>query len=135
MEDRFDLFFLKLLNHLSNTRLVATLYVANFFLCTIIFMIFESHDFFNALWWCTVTWFTVGYGDLYPQSIGGKLFTMYTIISSHVLILVLTTNIVIKISRFRNKRHVRKHDFCPTHRELVAETIKCKECSDPLSLI
>ncbi|MBP7857966.1 ion transporter, partial [Candidatus Saccharibacteria bacterium] len=55
----------------------------------------------DALWWCTVTWFTVGYGDLYPLTGYGRLFGMYVIISSHIFIVLLTANVVAKLSQYR----------------------------------
>ncbi len=35
---------------------------------------------FDALWWAVVTLTTVGYGDLYPVTAGGRLFTMLVVL-------------------------------------------------------
>jgi len=35
---------------------------------------------FDALWWAVVTLTTVGYGDLYPVTVGGRLFTMLVVL-------------------------------------------------------
>lgn len=96
-----------LLYALSSWRVVALLYAANFVICTLGFMHIEQHGIINAVWWSTVTWFTVGYGDLLPLTDRGKLFTIYAIVSSHVLIILLTANFISRLSMVRNSRYKR----------------------------
>ena len=45
---------------------------------------------FDALWWSVVTLTTVGYGDLYPITDGGRLFTFFILIAGLGLIAVPT---------------------------------------------
>ena len=132
MTSMIDKTLLALLQFVSSTRRVAGLYIANFIFCTLVFMAAERQNLFDSLWWCTVTWFTVGYGDFVPKSFEGRLFTMYAIISSHILIVLITANFVIKLSRFRDHRHAKKHLFCDIHRQHLVESFECKDCNIPL---
>lgn len=54
---------------------------------------------------------------------------MYTIVSSHVLIVLITANFVILLIRYRNKRHARQYDFCKKHRRVLMESIDCEACN------
>eukprot|EP01060_Flectonema_neradi_P027455 TRINITY_DN37051_c0_g1_i1.p1 TRINITY_DN37051_c0_g1~~TRINITY_DN37051_c0_g1_i1.p1 ORF type:complete len:595 (+),score=92.09 TRINITY_DN37051_c0_g1_i1:163-1947(+) len=60
-----------------------------------LFFVEESpfQSIFHSLWWCMATLATVGYGDLVPISIGGKIIAGCTMISG-IFVLALPTSIL-----------------------------------------
>lgn len=59
--------------------------------------------FFDALWWSVVTLTTVGYGDLYPITVGGRLFTFVVLLTGLGLIAVPTGIIASSLNSIRRK--------------------------------
>ena len=104
LEDSADWVFDKLFYIASHTKLTALLYVINFVGCTAAFAIMEQRPLDDAIWWIVTTWFTVGYGDLYPLTHNGKFLAIYTIMSSHVLIILLTANFISRLSLYRKTK-------------------------------
>ena len=39
----------------------------------LLFSYFEDKPLFESFWWAIVTGLTIGYGDLYPVTVGGKI--------------------------------------------------------------
>lgn len=86
----------------GSLRLTFAAYLLNFSFCLVVFMMMEGISFLDSLWFCTVSWFTVGYGDMVPQTTNGKIFAIYAIISAHVLVILVTANFVTKLAQARN---------------------------------
>lgn len=96
-------------------RLIENLIVIGFMVFAIVFgtvgiMIFEEgadsgYDTIgDALWWCIVTITTVGYGDMYPQTTGGRIIAgviMFIGLSFYALLTGLVTSLL--IDRFRRE--------------------------------
>jgi voltage-gated potassium channel len=58
---------------------------------------------FDALWWASVTLTTVGYGDRYPITVGGRIFTMLMLFVALGVIAVPTGLVSSALSRMRHK--------------------------------
>jgi len=58
---------------------------------------------FHSLWWGVVTLTTVGYGDMYPITVGGKLFTFVILLIGLGIVAVPTGLIATAFSKTINK--------------------------------
>ena len=45
---------------------------------------------FHSMWWAVATLTTVGYGDIYPVTVGGKIFTTFIVFIGMGLVAVPT---------------------------------------------
>ena len=57
----------------------------------LLFSYFEGKPLFESFWWACVTGLTIGYGDLYPVTVGGKIVA---IVLMHAVPLVIIPLIV-----------------------------------------
>ncbi|MGE3466515.1 MAG: potassium channel family protein [Pyrinomonadaceae bacterium] len=56
-----------------------------------LFSYFEGKPWFDSMWWAAVTGLTIGYGDMFPVTIGGKLVALFLM---HVVPLVIIPLVV-----------------------------------------
>lgn len=59
-----------------------------------LFSYFEDKPLFESFWWACVTGFTIGYGDLYPVTVGGKIVAIALM---HVVPLIIIPLIVARL--------------------------------------
>lgn len=57
---------------------------------------------FHSFWWAVTTLTTVGYGDAYPVTLGGKMFTFFALMIGLVFVAVPTGLFASAISAARN---------------------------------
>ena len=60
----------------------------------ILFSYFEDKPLFDSFWWACVTGLTIGYGDMYPATVGGKIVAMALM---HAVPLVIVPLIVTRL--------------------------------------
>ena len=71
---------------------------------------------FDALWWAVVTLTTVGYGDVYPVTVGGRIFTMIIVLLGLGLVAVpsgLLASAFQEIRRRERERRLRREGWHP----------------------
>lgn len=57
---------------------------------------------FHSLWWAITTLTTVGYGDVYPMTIGGKIFTFFVLLIGIGIVTVPTGLVATALTKARN---------------------------------
>lgn len=80
------------------------------YLCATVIYLFERHaqpeDFASiphAMWWAVVTFTTVGYGDVYPITTGGRIFTGVILILALGVVAVPTGLIATALTEHRSR--------------------------------
>jgi len=59
---------------------------------------------FASMWWAIVTLTTVGYGDVYPVTVGGKIFTFFVLMVGLGVVAVPTGLIASALSKVREEQ-------------------------------
>ncbi len=93
----------------NSPRLLVLTSLVLLFLASISYALFEKKNLLDSLWWALITSTTVGYGDFYPASLGGR-------VTAIVLLLVMILFLIPMITAsFASKLIVNRDAF--THEE------------------
>jgi hypothetical protein len=85
----------KVLLYVANRiQVILSLYFMSLIVAAVLFAHFENKPFFDGLWWACVTSLTIGYGDLSPASVEGRLMA---IVFAHFWIFCIIPMIVASI--------------------------------------
>lgn len=87
--------FVQLVN---SPRLLTFFSLAFLFIESGLYAFFEKKNFVDSLWWALITATTVGYGDSYPNTTGGR-FVAVTLVLGMILFLIpmITASIASKL--------------------------------------
>lgn len=111
--------YVKAMNHFIRAMSSAKEQIFLFIFITIILIYFASvgiyyfeneaqpekfSSIFDSLWWAIITLTTVGYGDVYPITVGGKVFTFIILMIGLGIVAVPTGIISSALTRSVNKK-------------------------------
>nr|WP_315475969.1 potassium channel family protein [uncultured Undibacterium sp.] len=67
----------KLLLYIANRiQVILSLYVVSIFVAAFLFAHFENKSYMDGIWWSCVTSLTIGYGDLAPVTLEGRIMAI-----------------------------------------------------------
>jgi voltage-gated potassium channel len=93
-------------------------YAALILLCAGIFAYLENTTYMNAVWWACVTALTIGYGDMYPATVGGKVVAVALMHATVLFILPLLIGNICSLC-IRNR-----HEFTNEEQEEIKATLR-----------
>ena len=78
-------------NYFDTLKEVMFIYLCFLIGSGILYSFFEHKGIFASFWWAIVTAFTVGYGDMYPVTLGGRVVAGVLMFASVFVIVPLVT--------------------------------------------
>ncbi len=105
--------------HIAREELTLFLFVALilFYLSAVGIYYFENEaqpvifaSVFHSLWWAVCTLTTVGYGDIYPITVGGRVFTFFVLLVGLGVIAVPTGIVATALAQARELEESEKED-------------------------
>jgi voltage-gated potassium channel len=109
----------KLLLNTTNTfRELFTIYIVIILIASMFYAFFEHKTLFDAFWWAVVTAMTIGYGDNFPITFGGRIDA---ILLMHIVPLFVIPLITARLS---SKLIVNSDVFSDTEQEEIKKGIR-----------
>jgi voltage-gated potassium channel len=102
-------------------RELATLYFGAVLIGALLFSFFEKVDIITSMWWGFITALTIGYGDVYAHTVGGRVVT---VLLSHVVILLI---IPLIIGRAVTQLIPDKNEFTHEEQEEILSYIRAQK--------
>lgn len=85
---------------------------------SVLYSLFEHKNIIDSIWWAVVTAMTVGYGDSYPLTVGGRVVAVLLMHSTVLFIVPLVT------ARLSSKLIVNSDAFTHTEQEEMRQGIR-----------
>lgn len=92
------------LNVANNIKYTAVAYVLSVIIGATLFSYVEDKSWFNSVYWAITTALTVGYGEIVPATVAGKLiFIFFGHLWIVMLIPCVIANIIVRVLRNQNE--------------------------------
>lgn len=94
----------KIQNGTDSFKELLIIYLVSATIVAFLFMFFEHRNLVDSYWWTFVTGLTIGYGDIYPQTVAGQILTiLWASFMVIFLIPMFVLRVILKVNENRNE--------------------------------